>query len=111
MSYIIKSTSPFVSIKLTEKGSKYNYSLVKYNGSFKKIKIICPIHGEFEQSSDKHIRGHGCLLCKESKGEREIRVYLKNRKINFSQQYIFNSCRVSHKENIKNKLNENLCHI
>jgi very-short-patch-repair endonuclease len=67
--------------------------LVNYIGSFKKIKLICPIHGEFEQSSDKHVKGHGCLFCKESKGEKEIRVYLENNKIKHLQQYVFNDCR------------------
>ena len=80
--------------KVKEKhGNKYDYSLVNYKGSFKKIKIICPIHGEFEQSSDKHIKGHGCLLCKESKGEREIRVILEDYKIKHIQQYVFSGCR------------------
>lgn len=44
-------------------GNKYDYSQVEYKGAHKKIKIICPKHGEFEQFANFHIRGHGCLQC------------------------------------------------
>lgn len=42
---------------------KYDYSLVKYLNSYSKIKIICPIHGLFEQTPNTHLNGHGCLKC------------------------------------------------
>lgn len=29
-----------------------------------KIKIICPKHGEFEKSAQKHLSGQGCFRCK-----------------------------------------------
>jgi len=43
--------------------NKYNYSLVDYQGVFKKIKIICPIHGTFEQLPSNHLLGYGCKEC------------------------------------------------
>jgi len=42
---------------------KYDYSLVEYENNTTKVKIICPIHGIFEQIPDKHIRGVGCHRC------------------------------------------------
>lgn len=42
---------------------KYDYSNVVYVNSRTKVKIICPIHGLFEQKADSHIRGCGCKLC------------------------------------------------
>ncbi len=45
-------------------GDFYDYSLVKYEISRKKVKIICPIHGMFEQVAMSHARGKGCLKCK-----------------------------------------------
>ena len=48
-------------------GSKYNYSLVKYNDSHTKIKIICPKHGIFEQKPANHISGQGCKKCANEK--------------------------------------------
>jgi hypothetical protein len=45
-------------------GDKYDYSLVDYKGTKSKIKIICKIHGEFEQRVENHIRRkQGCLKC------------------------------------------------
>jgi hypothetical protein len=45
-------------------GDKYDYSLVNYNKSNDKIKIICPIHGDFEQNANNHLNGNGCPKCK-----------------------------------------------
>lgn len=42
---------------------KYNYSLVDYINSKTKVKIICPIHGIFEQIPDSHLHGRGCNIC------------------------------------------------
>lgn len=43
--------------------NKYNYSLVDYQNIFKKIKIVCPIHGMFEQLPNNHLLGYGCKEC------------------------------------------------
>lgn len=43
--------------------NKYDYEKFIYNGFFTKSTIICPIHGEFEQSMSKHLLGQGCPLC------------------------------------------------
>ena len=43
---------------------KYDYSLVNYIDAKTRVKIICPIHGEFEQTPDKHLsKKHGCPKC------------------------------------------------
>ena len=64
---------------------KYDYSLVDYNGLSKNIKIICPIHGIFEQKALNHINNHGCPICNNSKGEEKINVFVKNKKIVFEK--------------------------
>lgn len=46
---------------------KYDYSLVDYQKGNIKVKIICPIHGEFEQTPDSHLQGCGCKFCKNLK--------------------------------------------
>lgn len=43
--------------------NKYDYSKVEYLNSRTKVCIICPIHGEFWQNADSHLRGHGCQKC------------------------------------------------
>lgn len=40
----------------------YNY-IDEYKDSRTKIKIICPIHGEFEQKPYSHLQGIGCPKC------------------------------------------------
>ena len=42
---------------------KYNYSKVDYKNSYTKVTIICPVHGEFEQSPGNHLQGSGCYKC------------------------------------------------
>lgn len=45
-------------------GDKYDYSLVEYKNARTKVKIICPIHGIFEQTPDSHInRKTECPKC------------------------------------------------
>lgn len=47
--------------------NKYQYKL--NNKRIKKrelIKIICPIHGEFNQKLEAHLNGHGCSKCANS---------------------------------------------
>ena len=44
-------------------GNKYDYSKVEYKTTHKKVTIICPEHGEFEQSSASHKGGAGCPSC------------------------------------------------
>jgi len=72
--------------------SSYDYSLTNYSHSQKKVKIICPIHGAFEQIAANHLMGAKCPKCSESKGEIEIRRLLENNKINFISQKTFEKC-------------------
>lgn len=43
--------------------NKYIYDKVIYNKQHDKVTIICPIHGEFTQTPQAHLRGQGCPLC------------------------------------------------
>lgn len=47
--------------------NKYDYSLVEYENSQTKIKVICSIHGTFEQRPNRHLQGDGCKLCSANK--------------------------------------------
>ncbi len=59
-----KTTDEYINeVKLVH-GDKYDYSLVEYNNSIDRIKIICSIHGEFNQNSTNHLQGNGCPKCK-----------------------------------------------
>ena len=59
------TTEEFIEKAKKVHGDKYNYSLVDYNGNKKKVKIICPKHGVFEQKPNSHISSKsGCPKCK-----------------------------------------------
>ncbi len=44
-------------------GDKYDYSKVIFNKMKEKVCIICPEHGEFWQTPQKHLNGQGCPKC------------------------------------------------
>lgn len=77
--------------------NKYDYKLVEYINSHTKIKIICPIHGIFEQLPYHHLNNCGCPTCKESKGEKYIRNFLEERNINYIIQKKFENCKDKNK--------------
>jgi len=43
--------------------SFYNYSKINYIGAGKKVIIICPDHGDFNQRPGHHLSGQGCPKC------------------------------------------------
>lgn len=72
----------------------YDYSKFNYNGH-EKVTIICPEHGEFKKQYTHMTHYYqGCPACKNSsKGEREVRLWLKKNKIKFEEQKIFEECK------------------
>lgn len=61
------TTEEFIERAKCVHGDKYDYSTVVYVNSKIKVKIICPIHGEYEQSPQVHLRGCGCTHCRSDK--------------------------------------------
>ena len=58
------TTKEFIEKVNSKHNYYYDYSKVNYINSITKITIICPIHGEFEQTPGKHLLGQGCPKCK-----------------------------------------------
>ena len=67
-------------------GDKYNYSKTLYSGYRTKLTITCPIHGDFLQRTDSHLRGNGCPKC-------------KAKRKGFTQQEFINKCKKVFGEN------------
>ena len=58
------STNIFIKKAKATHGDQYDYSNVAYVNSKTKVQIICPKHGAFEQTPDKHVNGKcGCPMC------------------------------------------------
>lgn len=71
-----------------KKHPEIDHSLVEYKGVNSDIKLICKIHGIFEQKAGFYLNiSKGCKYCKETKGEKKIRIFLEKNMINFKQQY------------------------
>ena len=75
---------------------KYTYDKVDYVTADKIVTIICPIHGPFNQTPKDHLRGTGCPRCNESKGEKEIKQILHEKKIKYIPFKKYDDC-ISHK--------------
>jgi hypothetical protein len=57
------NTEIFVSRSIEKHGNKYDYYLSEYVNQYSSIKIVCPIHGIFEQLAKSHMNGKGCSKC------------------------------------------------
>jgi len=44
-------------------GDKYDYSKVIYKNINENVTIICPVHGEFIQTPNNHLKKYGCPKC------------------------------------------------
>lgn len=73
--------------------NKYDYTKFNYTNSKIKSIIICPIHGEFEQTPSSHLNGHGCSKCNLSKGEQTIINILEKNNISYISQKKFKKCK------------------
>lgn len=65
----------------------YDYSLVNYINNKIKVKIICPIHGDFLQTPKNHTKGQGCPKC--------ATIY-KSKKLTKSTDDFINQCKNIH---------------
>jgi hypothetical protein len=68
---------------------RYDYSKVEYINNSTKVCIICPEHGEFWQTPDKHLGGEGCPICNNSKMELSMKKTLDENSIKYEQQKQF----------------------
>lgn len=66
---------------------KYDFSKFVYKRTHDKSIVICPEHGEFLQSPHNIRKGIGCPGCSESKLERNVRLFLKENKIEYIPEY------------------------
>lgn len=58
------STEEFISKATSVHGDKYIYDHVIYTNSSTNVKITCPIHGDFEQTPNRHLsQKSGCPRC------------------------------------------------
>jgi ribosomal protein S14 len=94
-------------------GDKYDYSKVEYQMDTKPIIILCPLHGEFQQTPNNHTQkgSHGCRDCGRDSLKRKLKLspseIVKRSFSKFGDKFTFN---LENYENI-NDLVEIVCKI
>ena len=77
-----KSNKEFIQQAIEIHGDKYDYTQTNYVNKHHKVKIICPVHGDFWQLPNNHLNGRGCPQCGNKKSQKEEMV-LKSLQENF----------------------------
>lgn len=57
------TTESFIEASKLIHRNHYDYSEATYTGSRDNVKIVCKVHGTFEQNPTNHLRGSGCPDC------------------------------------------------
>ena len=72
-------TKYFIRMATEVHGDTYDYSQSKYKRMKARVLILCPTHGAFYQTPDKHLMGRGCPKCVSvvSKGEQRLADFLR----------------------------------
>lgn len=85
-----KSQDDFISQCNNVHDNKYIYSKIKYKNADTKITITCPIHGDFEQIANNHLKGSGCVRCSSSKSKSSFEERLGLLFDSFGIEYLTN---------------------
>lgn len=65
------TTDQFVAKAGDVHGNRYSYELVQYKAHNAKVVLICPEHGEFSITPNKHLSGRGCRACRDQRFQRD----------------------------------------
>ena len=82
-----KTTKEFIDEANEIHGNKYDYSLVEYKNAITKIKIICPIHGIFEQKPNNHLNNQSCPKCYYTSRTSNNDIFIKKAKSVHEDKY------------------------
>lgn len=87
-------------------GDKYDYSKVEYKSIDEPVTIICPIHGEFNQTPYNHLRGCECPLCSNETKKRKLSLtkedFISKARNIFGDKYGYDKI---HYVNLRTKIN------
>lgn len=83
------NTNIFIAKARTIHGDKYDYSKVEYVDARTKVRIVCPIHGEFLQRPDIHLSGSICPKCSNDNRMNGLGFYMELSKKKHGDKYDF----------------------
>jgi hypothetical protein len=80
-------------------GERYDYSKVVYINSALKVKIVCNIHGIFEQSPDRHIHGKcDCPLCDRQNRTPSREEFITKARVVHGNKYDYSNINYTHSQ-------------
>lgn len=68
-------------------GDYYDYSLLEYVNSSTKIRVVCPVHGEFQIAPGHHKNGVGCRKCYFASQKISKEEFIQRVQKHFSNRY------------------------
>lgn len=71
----VVDTKSFIEKAIQIHGNLYDYSKVEYINNKVPVIIICPVHGEFTQSPENHLKGSGCKECASIQNNKSYDLY------------------------------------
>jgi very-short-patch-repair endonuclease len=86
------SKENFIEVSNINFNNKYDYSNVNFKGMSNKVKIVCPVHGEFEARPYDHINnryGGSCNKCDDYKFMKEVSSFLDRKDISYNKFHRF----------------------
>jgi len=96
------NTEDFVEKSKLKHGEKYDYSLVKYGkNNVDEVKILCTIHGVFEQKPLLHLRGSGCPICS-GNIKKTTEQFIEKSKLKHGEKYDYSLVEYKNKLTIVN---------
>ena len=96
------NTEDFVEKSKLKHGEKYDYSLVEYGkNNVDEVKILCTIHGVFEQKPLLHLRGSGCPICS-GNIKKTTEQFIEKSKLKHGEKYDYSLVKYKNKLTIVN---------
>ena len=74
------NTVTFINRARQVHGDHYDYSKATVNKNTDIVKIVCPIHGEFEQAARSHLAGYKCRQCTVENSRSSLTEFIKKAK-------------------------------
>ena len=91
-----ESKKKFIESSREVHGDKYDYSKVEFVSMSKKVVIICPEHGEFEQAPSSHRAGMGCEPCSREERKSTAKEFVQKAKKQHDNRYEYSKVTYEH---------------
>ena len=85
----VKDTQTFIQKAQFVHGDTYGYDKAEYVKSNQKITITCPIHGDFKQTPNNHLNGHGCPKCRHDSDRSNTENFIEQAKLVHGGKYSY----------------------